>query len=137
MVELLRSLFAIEADFAFDVDKQTRGLVMLLERGRDARVLVAEQGGQVVGMCTLQCLVSTAEGGETGLVEDMVVAEAWRGRGIGRSLLISMEQWARERGLTRLQLLADRHNRPALGFYEALDWSQTRLLALRKHSAQA
>jgi GNAT superfamily N-acetyltransferase len=133
MVGLLRLLFAIEADFDFDAGKQARGLDMLLSRGRDAHILVAQHRGQVIGMCTLQCLVSTAEGGEVGLIEDMVVAEAWRGRGIGRGLLDAMQEWAGARGLGRLQLLADRDNRSAFGFYAALGWSETRLLALRKH----
>jgi len=133
MVALLHTLFSIEADFECDPDKQRRGLQGLLARGDDARVLVAEQAGNIVAMCTLQCLVSTAEGGEVGLIEDVVVAEAWRGRGIGRRLLQAMEQWAANRGLSRLQLLADRDNRSALGFYEAQAWSETRLLALRKH----
>ena len=133
MLALLHALFAIEADFAFDPDKQRRGLELLLSRGEAARLLVAEHAGSIVGMCSLQCLISTAEGGEVGLIEDMVIAEAWRGRGIGRRLLEAMEAWARTRGLSRLQLLADRHNRPALSFYEALGWSGTQLLALRKH----
>jgi GNAT superfamily N-acetyltransferase len=133
MLALLHALFSIEADFSFDPDKQARGLMRLLSRGDAAQVMVAEHAGSIVGMCTLQCLISTAEGGEVGLVEDMVIDEAWRGRGIGRRLLEAMEDWARTRGLSRLQLLADRHNRPAFAFYEALGWSGTQLLALRKH----
>lgn len=133
MLALLQALFAIEADFAFDPDRQRRGLELLLSRGEAARLLVVEHDGSIVGMCTLQCLISTAEGGEVGLIEDMVIAEAWRGRGIGRRLLEAMEAWASTRGLSRLQLLTDRHNLPALSFYEAQGWSGTQLLALRKH----
>ena len=36
---------------------------------------------QVVGMITLQVLVSTAEGGHVGVIEDFVVASQARGRG--------------------------------------------------------
>ncbi len=64
----------------------------------------------VVGMVTTQLVVSTAEGGPAALVEDMVVAPDHRMRGTGRWLLRAAEAWARERGATRLQLLADRDN---------------------------
>lgn len=132
MMGLLQALFSIETDFVFAPDKTGRGLELLLEQPEHALVLVAESRGKVIGMCTLQLLVSTAEGGVAGLVEDMVVDETWRGAGVGRLLLQTLEQWAREKGVTRLQLLADRHNDPALSFYKALGWSATQLVALHR-----
>lgn len=131
MVDLLGRLFAIEADFAADAAKQRAGLRLLLDRP-DAFLAVAEADGRAVGMCSVQILVSTAEGGRVGLLEDLVVREEVRGRGIGTGLLQAAEGWARDRGLLRLQLLADRTNAPALGFYGARKWGSTRLVALRR-----
>jgi ribosomal protein S18 acetylase RimI-like enzyme len=42
-----------------------------------------------------------------------------------------MEARAREMGLSRLQLLADMDNAPALDFYTRRGWRRTSLLALR------
>jgi GNAT superfamily N-acetyltransferase len=67
-----------------------------------------------------------------GLVEDVVVAERWRGRGIGQQLMTAIGDWARRHGLTRLQLLADRHNRKALDFYAKAGWQPTQLICLRE-----
>ena len=128
---LLRILFSLERDFAFDAVKARRSLSLLLER-EDALLLAAEAEGQVAGMCSVQTLISTAEGGPVGLVEDLVVTEAWRGRGIGRMLLGEVERWAVSRGLTRLQLLTDSGNRPTLDFYDRLGWSGTHLVVRRK-----
>ncbi|MEK6200871.1 MAG: GNAT family N-acetyltransferase, partial [Desulfobulbaceae bacterium] len=83
LVSLLAALFAIEEDFVADESRQLRGLALMLANERGC-VLVAEAQGQVVGMCTGQLLVSTAEGGLSLLVEDVVVDEQWRGRGVGR-----------------------------------------------------
>jgi GNAT superfamily N-acetyltransferase len=105
---------------------------MLAGDGSLRIVVAAEAEGQVVGLASAQILISTAEGGPAGLVEDVVVAEGWRGRGIGRKLVAALEQWAATRGATRLQLLADRDNRPALRFYDAIGWERTRLICLRK-----
>jgi GNAT superfamily N-acetyltransferase len=135
MTALLAELFAIEGDFHPDSARQRRGLALMLEDRLRRAVLVAEIGGQVVGMVTGQLLVSTAEGGATVLVEDMVVTEAVRHRGVGRALLRAVEEWAAAHGASRLQLLADRENLPALRFYEARGWRGTRLVCLRRGGA--
>lgn len=136
MLPLLEGLFSVEADFVFDAAKQRRGLIMLMEQGRDGQVLVADNGGLIVGMCTVQVLVSTAEGGAVGLVEDVVVLPGFRRQGVGRCLLEALEDWCARRGLSRLQLLADRDNVPALDFYRRLGWETTRLVGLRRRKGE-
>lgn len=132
LVRLLGLLFSIEADFKPDKRRQRRGLSLMLREPERRVVLVAERGGDVIGMVTVQLLVSTAEGAPSGLLEDMVVDEGARGAGVGRRLLLAAEQWARRQGATRLQLLADRTNLPALRFYRRLGWSDTQLVCLRR-----
>jgi len=131
MTGLLEQLFSIEADFTAEPEKQRRGLADLLAQD-DSCVLVCEVDGQVAGMCTVQIMISTAEGGKAGLLEDLVVAQSWRGQGLGTALLAAAEAWGVQRGLTRLQLLADATNGSALAFYRRKGWSGTRLVALRK-----
>ncbi|MDY6824315.1 MAG: GNAT family N-acetyltransferase [Thermodesulfobacteriota bacterium] len=133
MVGLLRDLFAIEVDFTFDEARQRRGLFLMTDGCMKHKVIkVAETDGQIVGMAVAQTLISTAEGGQTVLVEDVVVVPDFRGSGIGKSLMKSIGDWARSRGATRLQLLADTHNQPALDFYRHLGWQQTQLICLRR-----
>jgi GNAT superfamily N-acetyltransferase len=131
LVGLLGQLFAIEADFAIDPEVQARGLALLQSR-TDAVILVAEAEGRVVGMCTVQLTASTARGGLSAGIEDVVVDEPVRGRGIGRALLAGAEAWARRRGAVRLALLADETNLPALDFYDRLGLTRTRLVWLAK-----
>lgn len=131
MSNLLDDLFSIEKDFTPDVRRQRRGLATLMESKR-ATILVAVAGSQIIGMCTLQPLISTAEGGTVGMVEDMVIAEPWRGKGVGRMLLEALEAKAREQQMSRLQLLTDLDNEPARQFYSRLLWRPTQLIAMRK-----
>lgn len=133
MTELLGELFAIEADFSPDPERQRRGLSLMLDGcGKHRCVKVAEQEGRVLGMCTAQLLVSTAEGGCSALVEDLVVQKGARGLGIGEALLAAVEDWALQRGAARIQLLADRDNTAALRFYEKRGFCPTKLICLRK-----
>ena len=136
LVRLLEELFSIEADFRPDPERQRAGLALMLADPRFRVVLVAERRSGVIGMVTGQLVVSTAEGGLSVLVEDMVVEAAHRGHGMGRALLQAMEAWAVERGATRLQLLADRENAPALAFYDREGWGGTRLVCMRLHPAR-
>lgn len=131
MCALLKTLLALEPDARADAAAQGRALAMLLENKGACRVLVAERKGLVVGMCVAQLLVNAAQGALAAQVEDVVVDEAHRGRGIGRGLLAAAGEWAREHGVARMQLLADREDRAALEFCHRLGWSQTRVTCLR------
>lgn len=132
MTALLSALFAIEQDFTPDPVRQRRGLLRLLDEPGAARLFVAERGERVLGLCAVHRLFSTAEGAPVGLVEDVIVAEDARGTGVGRRLLCHAETWAARQGMTRLQLLVDADNAPALTFYKRLGWSPTRLVCRRK-----
>lgn len=135
LVRLLGVLFRIESDFRPDPRRQRRGLRLMLQDPDRRAVLVAEQGGAVVGMVTVQLVVSTAEGGASGWLEDMVVEAGARRAGVGRRLLRAAERWARGRGARRLQLLADVENAPALAFYRRMGWEGTKLACLRRGGA--
>ncbi len=131
MTRLLQELFAVETEFEFDAARQRCGLQLLLDSSV-AGVWVAERHGRVVGMVTVQLVVSTSEGGLSGLLEDLVVSSAYRRRGLGKALLNAAIKWSREQGATRIQLLADGRNVPALIFYRKQNWKQTNMIALRR-----
>lgn len=131
MADLLEILFSIEEDFQCNRELQEQGLKMLLLTPL-ACAMVARAEQKVVGMCTGQLIISTAEGGPAVLVEDVVVSKEFRGRGLGRQLLENLERWARHEGATRLQLMADRNNTEALEFYRHMGWQSTELICLRR-----
>src|SRR5688572_9086621 len=93
MVWLLSQLFSIEADFIFDEAKQRQGLSLMFTEPELRAILVAEVQGKVVGMCSVQTVVSTAEGGRSAWIEDVVIEDRYQGLGIGRQLLNAVEQW--------------------------------------------
>ena len=131
LTELLGELFAIEADFTIDAERQRRGMILMLAAPQ-ACVLVAEADGTVIGLATGQLIISTAEGGPALLVEDVMVASNWRGQGIGRGLIYKLAQWAVDHDAHRLQLLADRNNSAGLDFYRKIGWQATALICLRR-----
>lgn len=135
LLGLLDYLFSIEKDFKFDIDCQSRGIKMMLDGcGKHRCVRVADIDGEVVGMATAQTLISTAEGGITVVVEDMVVNQDWQGKGVGKKLLENITKWAKSRNAARFQLLADKDNITAINFYNHTGWNKTNLICLHKKS---
>jgi GNAT superfamily N-acetyltransferase len=137
LVRLLGLLFSIEADFRPNPPRQRHGLLLMIEEPERRVVLVADRAGAIIGMVTVQLVVSTAEGAPSAWVEDMVVDEKARGGGVGRRLLQAAERWARGRGATRFQLLAYRANLPAHRFYRRMGWCGTQLVCLRRGGVPA
>ncbi len=131
MAELLHQLFAIEADFTPDYHKQTAALKLLL-KCPTAKIFVADLNGEVVGMCSVQVIISTAMGKAVGAVEDVIIDVEHRGRGIGSALMRELESWAIRSELGRLQLRADRDNGSALCFYRQQGWKRTNLVGWMK-----
>ena len=97
LTSLLKILFTVEEDFFFNRTLQRRGLELMLSNERGC-VLVAEVNGQVAGMCSGQLTISTAEGGPALLLEDMIVHEEYRGRGLGMQLIEKVAEWGKTNG---------------------------------------
>lgn len=131
MIALLRLLFSLEEDFTFCPGQQRIGLEMMLKNDRGI-LLVAEKNTEIIGMCSGQLIISTAEGGLSLLVEDVVVDKSRQGKGVGTALLSALQDWGTKKKVARLQLLADRSNSPALKFYHTRQWHQTKLVCLCK-----
>ena len=133
MIGLFRvRLSSIEEESSFDELIRQKGLEMMLSDSMKCCIMVAELKREIVGMCTAQILVSVVEGGTVAFVEDLIVEGLWRGHGIGKELLFSVEWWASARGVNRIQLLANRNNISALHFYEKMNWRPTELVCLHK-----
>jgi GNAT superfamily N-acetyltransferase len=132
LANLLAELFALESDFAPERDKQLRGLRAILDEPQLGRLFVLRIDGAVAGMANALIAVSTAEGGKVLLLEDVIVGRAHRGGGLGRKLVEHVLQWAKQQGMTRVTLLADHGNAPALDFYRALGFEGSHMTVLRK-----
>lgn len=132
LLVLLGQLYELEEDYHFDIAKHTRGFELLIPKD-NAIVLVAEYQGKVVGMCSVQTVISTAQGTASGWVEDVIVLKEYRKQGIGIRLMEALDQWAVENGVSRLQLLADIDNQSAMRFYQLNGWNLMHSVAMRKY----
>ena len=131
MADLLVELFTQESDFKPDRDKQLAGLYTILDNPAVGQLFVLRIDGTVAGMANALYTVSTAEGRQVVLLEDVIINAAWRGHGFGRQLVEHVLAWAAASGLPRVTLLADRDNVSALAFYAHLGFEVSAMRVLR------
>lgn len=131
LCELLARLFTQEADFKPDVQKQAQGLRLIIGEPSRGQLFVLRIGNCVVGMVSLLRTVSTAEGGEVFWLEDMIVADEFRGRGFGSELLRHAIEFARQQRVSRITLLTDLENEPAQRFYERHGFKASAMTPMR------
>jgi len=55
-------------------------------------------------------------------INEIAVKRAYQGMGIGKSLLQRAERWAKEKGITVIQLATWEFNQPALSFFKNLGY---------------
>jgi GNAT superfamily N-acetyltransferase len=84
----------------------------------DAVVLVADDGGALVGFCTGYQDIHSVRFGYRAWVEDLAVDPRRRSEGVGKALLDAVKAWARERGATHLELNSAEPRTDAHRFYE-------------------
>lgn len=131
IVQLLTSLFEQEAEFEPNPTCQRRAVTALLSESQQDDILLARKQHQVIGMVSLLYLPSTAMGGKVALLEDMIIAVDWRGKGYGRQLLAAAVNRAQSQGCLRITLLTDRDNLPAQLFYQQQGFSLSAMVPMR------
>jgi GNAT superfamily N-acetyltransferase len=129
--DLLALLFEQEADFKPDRERQARALRLILAEPAVGRIYCAVAGTKVIGMVSILFTVSTAVGGRAAWLEDMIIHPGQRGQGIGGSLLRMAIQGARTSGCSRITLLTDAINTPAMQFYERAGFKHSQMIPFR------
>jgi len=131
LLSLLHILFDYE-EITFRENKHRKALKMILDANQKC-IMVAENHEKIVGMCAAQLFISTVEGGYAAFIEDIIVAPAYRKKGIAKKLIHKMEQWAKKENVYRLQLLVHKNNTSAKKLYKLLNFSSTPCEFMKKN----
>jgi ribosomal protein S18 acetylase RimI-like enzyme len=112
---LVRAYYA-EDGLAFDEQRQGAALTAVLGGDPLCLAWLVRIADATVGYVVLTLGFSLESGGRDGFIDELFVAPAVRGRGIGAKVLALIEQEARARDLKRLYLEVG-HENPAQGLY--------------------
>ena len=128
---LLDSLFSQEAEFKPNHQTQTRGLSAIIDNTDIGDILIAHESGQIIGMINLLYTISTALGERVAILEDMVIADSHRDRGVGSKLLDYALYFAKSKGCQRVTLLTDHDNSSAQRFYQRHGFERSTMVPFR------
>ncbi|WP_020528532.1 GNAT family N-acetyltransferase [Flexithrix dorotheae] len=81
------------------------------------KFIIAESGNEIIGMALYYIAYSTWKG-RCLYLEDLVVSESWRGKGIGQKLFDRIVEITREENTNRLMWQVLDWNEPAINFYK-------------------
>jgi len=97
-----------------------------VDRDPNIQLMVAEEGGAVVG-CLQLCILPglSSQGASRGLIEDVRVASHRRSRGIGEQMVQWAVAEARARGCKLVELLTHHTRVDAQRFYERLGFARS------------
>jgi GNAT superfamily N-acetyltransferase len=91
----------------------------LIEDPSQGEVLVADAGGEIVGVLAASWLRAIHVPGRYAVVEDLWVDAGWRSAGVGAGLVEALAALAREQGVARLEVGLPRESFAAIGKTEA------------------
>jgi ribosomal protein S18 acetylase RimI-like enzyme len=92
--------------------------IAMARRGANATVLVGRDGGDIVAS------VLVGHDGHRGWVYYVSVDPERRAKGYGRAIMNAAEDWLRELGVEKLQLMVRAGNAKVQAFYETLDYQE-------------
>ena len=121
VLPLLRQLWP---DTMIEMETQRRVFARAL-REPGIRYICAEDGGVIVGFLSLTSRESLYRQGRLAYLDEIVVEEGHRSRGVGAALLKQAEELAREAGCNLLELDSAFHRADAHRFYEREGYAKT------------
>ncbi len=92
---------------------------------KDALILLAIEKGEIVGLATFYLLPNMRHGWHRGHIEDIVVGETMRGKGIGSKLLDRVKDYCKKNNIKVFKLDSGNELTNAHKFYEKNGGKQT------------
>ncbi len=133
-LEVVRRLMA-QLDYDIAADDLAARFAAVTGKA-DHAVLVAEQGGLLVGLVHVFARAALEKPVEA-VIQSLVVDTRARGAGIGRTLMERAEGWARARGLASVALYTNVTRADARAFYARLGYGEAAQSALLRKSLGA
>jgi ribosomal protein S18 acetylase RimI-like enzyme len=100
--------------------------IALARRGANATVLIGRNGETIIATAMV------GHDGHRGWVYYVAVDPDHRSKGHGRTMMDAAEEWLRQAGIAKLQLLVRRENSKAGAFYQSLGYAESQSIMFAK-----
>ena len=100
--------------------------IALARRGPNATILIGRDGNAIVASAMV------GHDGHRGWVYYVAVDPGHQKKGFGRAIMDAVEDWLRQAGIAKLQLLVRRDNAKAGAFYETIGYDEAPVTVFAK-----
>lgn len=104
-----------------NADNKQRSLKEILQANNNVQVIICKIDNDIVGTALLSTYKVIS--GYRGMVDDVVVDKAQRGKGIGKKLMQKLLEEGKNLGLDEILLFTGHHRAPAIGLYKSLGFN--------------
>ena len=111
----------------FDIDRSIENCRMMI-RDPAQHVLVAVQGSKILGLVNFTARQTIMHPSSSGLIDELIVSESSRGKGIARQLVRAAIDKCRESGCCELEVSTEKSNTKARRFYKACGFEEDAVL---------
>lgn len=116
IVAMMRGYYGQDG-YTFVESEARAAALMLINDPTLGRLWVARDGDEVVGYVAVALGFSFEYRGREAFVDELLIAESHRGRGLGREALEVAEAYCRDAGVNALHLEVERHREHAIELY--------------------
>ncbi|HSS76783.1 MAG TPA: GNAT family N-acetyltransferase [Thermoanaerobaculia bacterium] len=109
--------FFEEDHYAFREEEARANLALLLDEPSLGRLFAIDDGGSVVGYLVLTFGFSLEFSGRNAVVDELYLAPAHRGHGLGTRALAAAEEACRELGIRAIHLVVEHYKKDAQALY--------------------
>ena len=96
----------------------------MIRDNRLGRLWVADADSGVVGYLAVTLGFSLEYRGRDAFVDELYIAEGYRGQGLGQAAMQVAETYCHEHGVKALHLEVERHREPALNLYRRVGFEE-------------
>ena len=100
--------------------------IALARRGPNSAILIGRDGGAMIATAMV------GHDGHRGWVYYVAVDPARREKGFGRAIMNAAEDWLRQAGIAKLQLMVRRENAKAGAFYQSIGYAESQTIVFAK-----
>ena len=100
--------------------------IALARRGPNSAVLIGRDGDAIVATAMV------GHDGHRGWVYYVAIDPDNQGKGFGRAIMSAAEDWLRQAGIAKLQLMVRPDNKKVQAFYESLDYDEQKRIIYAK-----
>jgi len=94
----------------------------------NSHILVAEIEGVVAGFVNFTIRKTILHRGLSGLIDELIIAKSYRGKGIGKQLLLSVIKKSRQLGCCEVEVSTEKTNIKAREFYRQYGFTERGVL---------